>query len=218
MNHGADPSRSKETDYPYTTVLVEALKPASEIRNIVPRSNLSLSINNVLYCYLLLKGNFGVFRKSDNRLLTIAYSPAIVGIAGLLTGKTDVYLKAFTSATIGKISLDAVELSIETQDLWKYLALHMIQLSDKIFISGMQLSATTAFEMVCLQLKELMNENNRIRESITAERYIRDKTNLSRSRIMKILSGLRSGGYIEIQRGILVAMSELPSQEDNDPA
>lgn len=216
MKHIPEPSENKEKDYPYTKILVDALRPVAEIRDIPPRSSLFLSVNHVLYCYLLLRGSFGVFRKRDNRMLAVVYCPGIFGFAGMLTGSTEIYLKALTPASVGKLSLEVVEHTIEALDLWKPLSLHMMQLSDRLYISGEQLSATTASEIVCLQLQELMNENTRFRENITAERYIRDKTNLSRSRIMNILSGLRNAGHIEIQRGILVSISGLPSDPSGD--
>ena len=57
-----------------------------------------------------------------------------------------------------------------------------------------------------------MSEDARLRNSITAENYIRDKTNLSRSGIMRILSELKEGGYIEINRGILMMVHQLPEK------
>ena len=57
-----------------------------------------------------------------------------------------------------------------------------------------------------------MSENEKYRNNITAENYIRDKTNLSRSGIMRILSELKEGGYIEINRGILIKVHQLPEK------
>ncbi|MGQ4695155.1 helix-turn-helix domain-containing protein [Enterobacter asburiae] len=39
---------------------------------------------------------------------------------------------------------------------------------------------------------------------------MQEKTHLSRSRVMKILSDLKAGDYIEIDRGILKKINRLP--------
>ncbi|EFS3370492.1 helix-turn-helix domain-containing protein [Salmonella enterica] len=215
MKYFTEASERNENGNPYAKIIVEALRPVAEIINIVPRRNLSLYINNVQYCYLLLNGNFGIYRKNDNRMVAVVYCPNIFGVAGMVAGQSGIYIKALTSATVGKISLNVVEHTIEALELWKPLSLYMMSLSSKLYIYGEKLSATTAYEIICLQLNELMNEKKFFREGITAERYIRDKTNLSRSRIMKILSGLRQGGFIEIHRGVLVNISALPSKIKN---
>ncbi|WP_414714013.1 helix-turn-helix domain-containing protein [Scandinavium sp.] len=49
-----------------------------------------------------------------------------------------------------------------------------------------------------------------MRERILVENYIRDKTNISRSRIMRIHSNLKAGGYILMDRGILKDISNIP--------
>lgn len=195
---------------PYGEVLIEALRPYAEIKKIAPRRNLPMNIGNARYCYLILAGQFGGYRQSDHRMLTIVSYPAILGLGGLLTDNTFTYLKALTPGMVGRISLEVVQHTIQEQNLWEILSKHMIYISRRLLISGQQLTAPTAFEIVCTQLTELMNEDISIRNEITAERYIRDKTELSRSRIMHILSELKKAGHIEIQKGLLEQIHELP--------
>lgn len=113
---------------------------------------------------------------------------------------------------VGKIPLEVVQNAIQEHNLWKPLSQHMMFLFERLYISGEQLSAPTASEIVYTQLNELMCEDPDIRQQITAERYIRDKTELSRSRIMGILSELKKDGHIETQKGILVNIRELPAK------
>ncbi len=68
----------------------------------------------------------------------------------------------------------------------------------------------SSYEIIRFQLQELMNESERIRTSITAANYIKSRTYLSRSGIMRIIAELREAGYIELNRGILVAIKHLP--------
>ncbi|MHA0938650.1 helix-turn-helix domain-containing protein, partial [Enterobacter kobei] len=61
-------------------------------------------------------------------------------------------------------------------------------------------------------LNELFNEDPSVRNNITVESYIREKTHLSRSGVMRILAGLKKGGYIEMQRGVLINIVKLPEK------
>ncbi|MDR9891636.1 helix-turn-helix domain-containing protein [Pseudenterobacter timonensis] len=202
----------KETS-PYGRVLIEALRPQAKLMKIAPRRNLYLRIDNELYCYLLLEGSFGVYRKSDDRMLVIISGPSILGLSGLVTGNATIYLKALVPCVAAKIPLKTVQRTIEEQDLWEALSRYMMLIAVHLYIAGEQLSAPTASETVYTQLKVLMTEDPSIRNKITAERYIRDKTELSRSMIMRILSDLKKGGYIEIQKGILVNLHGLPEKK-----
>ncbi|MCU6398542.1 helix-turn-helix domain-containing protein [Enterobacter quasiroggenkampii] len=55
-----------------------------------------------------------------------------------------------------------------------------------------------------------MKEKEELRLSINASDYIQEKTHISRSRVMKILSDLKTVEYIEIKRGILTKIIKLP--------
>ena len=57
-----------------------------------------------------------------------------------------------------------------------------------------------------------MNENEDLRLLTNACDYIQEKTLLSRSGIMKILSDLKQGGHIVIERGILLEIKKLPEK------
>ena len=96
--------------------------------------------------------------------------------------------------------------------MWEVLAKHMVVVSSKLFSYSRQLSAPTAYEVICSQLIELMHESESLRETLSAERFIRDRTHLSRSSIMKILADLKTGGYISIENGRLVAIHHLPQK------
>ncbi|CAM6830726.1 helix-turn-helix domain-containing protein [Klebsiella michiganensis] len=50
------------------------------------------------------------------------------------------------------------------------------------------------------------------RHSVTAEKYIREKTRLSRSGVMRILAALKTGGFIEMEEGKLIKINKLPAK------
>ncbi|QYH16903.1 hypothetical protein HB664_12950 [Enterobacter sp. DNB-S2] len=58
----------------------------------------------------------------------------------------------------------------------------------------------------------MMNEDEALSAYVNVSDYILEKTRLSRSRVMKILGDLCIGGYIEINRGILIKINKLPEK------
>ncbi|WP_407437181.1 helix-turn-helix domain-containing protein [Lelliottia sp.] len=73
--------------------------------------------------------------------------------------------------------------------------------TNKLYSYSKQLSAPTAYEVIRNQLRELSHEPAHFREHVTIERYIRDKTHLSRSSIMKILAELKRAGISSLRTG-----------------
>jgi CRP-like cAMP-binding protein len=65
--------------------------------------------------------------------------------------------------------------------------------------------------MIRQQLVQLMDEDESYRRGIT-ERYIREKTQLSRSGVMRILADLKTGGFIEMEEGRLIKINKLPAK------
>ena len=57
-----------------------------------------------------------------------------------------------------------------------------------------------------------MQEPADLRQSNSAAKYILERTRLSRSTVMKMLSQLKQGGYIDIEDGVLKAVHRLPDK------
>lgn len=196
----------------YAPILVEHLQRGATVSRILPRRRLGLIIGEQRYCYLILSGRVTVHRHSDDLTMATVTAPSLVGIGNLCEMQMNGYIKTLTSCDIAKVTMEAAREIIRTDNLWEILASHMMVVAGKLYQSGQQLSAPSAYELVRAQLYELSSEARSIQENITAERYIRDKTGLSRSGVMRILSALRDGGYVVIERGILVELKNLPEK------
>jgi len=136
----------------------------------------------------------------------------MVGIANLQKLQQDGYLKTLVTCDIAILKMSTVHDVITTNQLWELVAKHMMDIAGKLFVHSKQLTAPSAYDIIRIQLNELFHEVPAIRNNITAEKYIRDKTHLSRSGVMRILAGLREGGYIEMHRGKLINIVKLPEK------
>ncbi|WP_097305453.1 helix-turn-helix domain-containing protein [Pseudomonas chlororaphis] len=161
--------------------------------------------------YLLTEGVVHLHRQSDHLLLSSIYARHVIGLAELLhpVGKT--YLRREPECKISAVSRETV-LSIlnESPVLWSSVSrllayhLHFSSLRDLHLINH------HAYDAVRGKLIELMSAPIAIRRRLSALRYIQERTTLSRSMILKLLSELRMGGYIEMKRGCLTSISILP--------
>lgn len=195
------------TPYPWSKTLVEALLPFATPQSYRKGIRLDLRQDDKPVCRFIISGSVDVHRSSDHLLIVRAPSFSILGL-----GLHDVYIATAEPCKIATLPLDEVHQHIEELGLWEVLAKHMVVVSNKLFSYSKQLSAPTAYEVICSQLIQLMHEPEDMRSKIPIERFIRNRTHLSRSSIMKILADLKTGGYISIENGRLVAIHHLPQK------
>ncbi|MFK3661114.1 helix-turn-helix domain-containing protein [Scandinavium sp. NPDC088450] len=173
---------------------------------------LPYSAEDEMLCYVVTKGFVTLHRKQDDLLLTTLHSPMIIGLGSIFPYVDSVYIKTASECTLGSLPQSKAMKIVEEDDLWRPLANHLIALLNKLFTLNQQLVGPNAYEIVRTQLLYMMNEPDEYRESKFITQYIREKSLLSRSGIMKILSQLRQGGYIEIENGILKKVHKLPAK------
>jgi hypothetical protein len=82
------------------------------------------------------------------------------------------------------------------------------------FLSNRQhdISHKSSYIVIRTLLIEMSNEPDEIIKNHSIEKYISERSHLGRSGIMKILSDLRKGGYVEIKRGKLIKINKLPER------
>ena len=61
-------------------------------------------------------------------------------------------------------------------------------------------------------LSDLASQPPEVRSSVTASRFILERAMIARSTVMSILSQLQRGGFITLEKGLLVAMRVLPEK------
>lgn len=61
-------------------------------------------------------------------------------------------------------------------------------------------------------LLSMIDWNEELRSRIGVMNYIHQRTRISRSVVAEVLAALRKGGYIEMNKGKLVAINRLPSE------
>ena len=197
---------------PYAQELISHLLPECTTRHTARGERLDLEVEGQGMCYLILEGTVAIYRKSDNMMLSTARSPALFGLANLTDIYFNDYIKTVGPCLIGTLTAERVNEIIKEKALWGLLSKQLTFVYSRLYNNVMPQGVPTAYEMIRQQLIKLMEEDESYRSSVTAERYIREKTQLSRSGVMRILADLKTGGFIEIDEGRLIKINKLPAR------
>ncbi|ELW1645788.1 MULTISPECIES: winged helix-turn-helix transcriptional regulator [Enterobacter] len=197
---------------PYAQELISHFWPYCTPRRTGRGEQLDLQVNGQAMCYLITEGTIAVYRRSDNMMLSTARSPALFGLANLTGTYFNDYLKTVSPCLIGVLTTERANEIIKEKGLWGLISKQLMFVYGRLYNNVMPQGAPTAYEMIRQQLIKLMDEDESYRCSVTAERYIREKTQLSRSGVMRILADLKTGGFIEMDEGRLIKINKLPAK------
>lgn len=167
---------------------------------------LRFSVQGKACCYLLHSGSVTLNRRGDGIVISSEQTPAVFGMNSFIPKDDSVYLRVVENSRLSRLSLERFDLVIKSCGLWEQLCKTLIYNTSRVFEHCSRIAQLSASELIQLQLKELMQESERVRNSITASNYIRSRTYLSRSNIMRILAELRDDGLITLNRGILLSI------------
>lgn len=192
--------------------LIDLLAPYSESFN-APKGNIFYYNKNIKrQCFFLFKGSVALHRRGDGMILNSESAPFILGVSNQLAQAEHLYVRVREDAKMGSMPLDLFNKLIEKYDLWECLATILIYTTSRVYEHCTQISQMSTYEIIRFQLQELMQEPASIRLNITAANYIKGRSYLSRSGIMRILSELKKAEYITTERGVLLKIRRLPEK------
>jgi hypothetical protein len=190
--------------------LIDAITPYSESFTPLKGEALRYMHHNRRVCYLLHEGNATLHRRGDGMILNSEKGPFLMGVSNLQTQLAHLYVRPMENAKMSRIPLERLSLVIEKENLWESLCHLIIFTASRIYEHCAMIAQLSSYEIIRFQLLELMQEPERLRLNVTAANYIQNRTYLSRSGIMRILSHLRDAQCITLQRGVLLEVHSLP--------
>ncbi|WP_320727303.1 helix-turn-helix domain-containing protein [Enterobacter sp. 118C5] len=192
--------------------LIAGISDASRIKTARARQLISLDNHAEPMTFILHDGIAAAYRNSDQLLLKYFKAPMILGVNELVDINADTFVKAYTTIHYEIMPSKNVLEVINHESLWKDIS-YVYMYGIKQLLHAHKTSAgLSTYELIRLNLMALMSEDEDLRSQINVSDYIQEKTRISRSRVMKILSDLRNGGYIEVNRGILITINKLPER------
>lgn len=191
--------------------LSSALLPVAKKQISPPHRKFYYRVQGENVCYLIQDGHIQLHRTQDGVVIHSVMAPLILGLSNqLVSGAEDFFFTTKTATTFSVLSASQAKNIIESQQLWGFLSLLQAYLIRNMCEYSAKMTALPTYEIIRNQLLNLINEPAEIRADTTAVQYIRERTLLSRSGIMSMLSQLKKGDYIQVDKGYLVGVNHIP--------
>lgn len=164
-----------------------------------------------LPCFTFITtGRFSVYRKQDDLLMHSSSSPSMLGIVEYLQPRNAQFFLADTECTGFKIDAKLACEILTKNDLWEKICQIQTYIIQVLQTRDSQLVGVNAYLIIKNKLLELLQEPEEIRMKQSVLLYIQLRSKLSKSLVSKILSALRSGHYIVMEKGKLISITHLP--------
>lgn len=190
--------------------LINSVSDTERIQNGRNRQIFSFNDSFEPVCFILHDGVISLYRDQDNLLIGNVSGPAIVGLNSLDGDKPGVSLFACGEIRYELVSKRFFSMTISNLALWESLSIYYMYIARLLTENHFNMVGLSTYQLICNCLLRLNQEDDRIRSTISAAGFIREKTFLSRSNIMKVLGDLKAGGYIEMDKGKLIRINNLP--------
>ncbi|MGS2874150.1 helix-turn-helix domain-containing protein [Enterobacter huaxiensis] len=194
----------------YIIKLINELSEPARVRIGRQRQIISLDQHEEPMTFILHSGIAAVYRTRDQLLLKFIEGPMIVGMNDLIDTNAGFYMQACGEIKYEIKPLKSTLEIISKRNLWQEASYSYMYAIKRLLEAHETSVGLSTYELIRLNLVSLMTEKEELRLTVNACDYIQEKTHLSRSRIMKILSDLKAGDYIDVERGILMAIHRLP--------
>ncbi|HAS1783891.1 TPA: Crp/Fnr family transcriptional regulator [Enterobacter cloacae] len=191
--------------------LTAILEPIAEKVKVVPRKRLTWLRKGKQQMYLFLEGELSLLRASDGLVVVTVYEPHLFGIAEMIQPTQGHFLRAGRESTILRIDADEAAALFRARGVWEDVAALLSYHTAYLIFRDAQVLQQRTYSVIRNHLQEmiLLPEGARMRTTILE--YIQDRTLLSRSSILNVLSALKQGEYIAFKRGgYLLEVRHLP--------
>lgn len=171
-----------------------------------------ITTNDSDYIYFISSGVVEIRRSSDELCMFTSQSQCIFGLASLYYDTRHIYGIIRADTVVRAIKKEDFLRVINEKSLWPEMTkifswyICMLNKRDDILIAR---SAYAVVREFLLEINDLIVYQNR---DINVYDYIQEYTNLARSTIIKILSDLKKGHYIVVEKGRLVNITTLPER------
>ncbi|HDX4050449.1 TPA: helix-turn-helix domain-containing protein [Enterobacter soli] len=191
--------------------LTALLEPIAEKVKLVPRKRITWTHKGRQQMYLFQQGELSLLRASDGLLLVTVYEPHLFGIAEMIQPTQGHMLRVETESTVLRADAEQAATLFREQGVWEDVAAVLSYHTAYLIYRDAQVVQQRTYSVIRNHLQEmiLLPEEARMRTTILD--YIQDRTLLSRSSILNVLSALKQGKYISFKRGgYLLEMTHLP--------
>ena len=193
--------------------LTALLQPIAEKMKVVPRKRMTWTHKNQPQLFLFLEGELSILRASDGLLIVTVYDPHLFGIAEMIQPVRGHLLRAESESTILRVDAQTAMQVFREESVWEDVASVLSYHTAYLFYRDALVVQQRTYSVIRNHLQEMILLPEETRMKISILDYIQERTHLSRSSVLNVLSALKNGHYIEFKRGgYLVTVNSLPER------
>ena len=193
--------------------LTALLQPIAEKMKVVPRKRMTWTHKNQPQLFLFLEGELSILRASDGLLIVTVYDPHLFGIAEMIQPVRGHLLRAESESTILRVDAQTAMQVFREEGVWEDVASVLSYHTAYLFYRDALVVQQRTYSVIRNHLQEMILLPEETRMKISILDYIQERTHLSRSSVLNVLSALKNGHYIEFKRGgYLLSVNSLPER------
>lgn len=166
---------------------------------------------------LLTDGLVSFINAETGHFISTFYPPTIIGISHGYNSFYEVpnsirnTLHAETDADLIFIPLQTFVDTADKEELWHDIARILAHRIVTLMNKENNYIGVDSYSIIKSIIQEVWLYPDHYRLQISLPKFIQNRSGISRSRIMKILSDLKLGGYVNIVNGKLLSVAKLPT-------
>lgn len=164
------------------------------------------------YIHILVSGEVEIRRTSDELSMFTMCRTCFLGVSAIYNNAAHMYALARSTTVIRTIRKTDFERLLSEKNIWPEFTQVLLWYISVLSKRDDVLVARSAYSVVrefLLEINELIIQHKR---DVNVYDYIQEYTNLARSTIIKILSDLKKGHYIVVEKGKLITINNLPER------
>ncbi|MFP2422825.1 helix-turn-helix domain-containing protein [Pseudescherichia vulneris] len=182
-------------------ILINALQPLGDRIQVIARKRIGWGTREKPYIYLVVEGEVSVLRLSDGLLLGSTCEPHVLGFTEMFWPIRSNQIRAETESTLIRVDAKLAVSEIERLNLWRAMAELSIYHTTYMVYRDLQIVNQRTPPVVYQYLQEMDQLPEEQKHRINILSYIQERTGLSRSSILNVVSWLKKHKYIDYHRG-----------------
>lgn len=161
---------------------------------------------------LIHGGQFSLIRSSDRLLIEKQTAPALYGLSGNTRSLSYIRIYADTQCYYQLVPLDIFMQRLVENNLLQLTSAVLSWHIESLLYRDEMMMGRNSYQMIKGNILHLNQLDEFMRAKINVADFIVKRTNLSRSIVMKVLSIMRAKNHIDVKRGKLLAVYNLPDK------
>ncbi|EPL4527051.1 helix-turn-helix domain-containing protein [Enterobacter asburiae] len=174
------------------------------------REDIPMTLRSHPTVFFLEEGRASLRLKSSGRIIADFTAPAVLGIEFLSGISPDMTVAVHGSARFLQVQADELAAEVNRIGMWQDVAQMTAENARHVRDSLAVSAFGTSYQIVRHHLIALNSSTEEGVKSESFNRYISERSTVSRSTLHKIIKSLQIGQYINIKRGILIELRHLP--------